>query len=138
MFDLHPRLAADTLPVVELGLSRLLLMNDRAFPWLVLVPRRDGASELVDLSPEDQMQLLREIAAASHALRRVVRPDKLNIGMLGNLVAQLHVHVVGRFRQDRAWPGPVWGSGPAVPYDEAASGHLVGRIRAALPQESTS
>ncbi|MCW5729289.1 MAG: HIT family protein [Alphaproteobacteria bacterium] len=138
MFDLHPRLAADTLPVTELRLSRLLLMNDRTFPWLILVPRRNGVTELIDLAAEEQVQLMEEISNASRALREVARPDKLNIGMLGNLVPQLHVHVVGRFREDRAWPGPVWGSGAAVPYEAQAAGRFIGRIRASLGGEHAS
>ncbi|MCW5753042.1 MAG: HIT family protein [Alphaproteobacteria bacterium] len=138
MFDLHPRLAADALPVTELRLSRLLLMNDRSFPWLILVPRRNGVTELTDLAAEDQVQLMGEISDACRALREVARPDKLNIGMLGNLVPQLHVHVVGRFRQDRAWPGPVWGSGPAVSYEAVSAGQFIDRIRASMGGEHAS
>jgi diadenosine tetraphosphate (Ap4A) HIT family hydrolase len=128
-FALDPQLAADTVPVISLGLSDLRLMNDRRFPWLLLVPRRAGASEIIDLSPADRAALMEEIAAASGALRLATNCDKLNIGALGNKVRQLHVHVVARFAGDAAWPGPVWSAGAAVGYDGAVRDRLVGAIR---------
>lgn len=110
-FALDPRLAADTLPVGDLPLSRVLLMDDARFPWLVLVPRRAGLVELGDLPREERIVLLDEIDLVAAALRALVAPDKLNVAALGNVVAQLHVHVVARFRCDAAWPRPVWGVG---------------------------
>lgn len=118
-FALHPRLAADTAEVGRLALSRVLLMNDARVPWLVLVPERPGVTELHGLSQAERGLLVEEIAAASRVLERLYGPHKLNVGALGNLVPQLHVHVVARFRDDAAWPGPIWGSGAAIPYDAA-------------------
>jgi diadenosine tetraphosphate (Ap4A) HIT family hydrolase len=133
MFRLDPRLAADTLPVGSLKLSRVRLMNDARFPWLVLVPARAGLQELTDLAPADRARLMEEIAAASRALRAVARPDKINVGALGNIVAQLHVHVVARRRGDAAWPGPVWGAGTPEPYGDDDRVRLLDALNAALP-----
>ena len=91
-------------------------MNDRRFPWLILVPERESVREIYELSAGDRAVLIEEITRASDALMRLVRPDKLNVGALGNVVPQLHIHIVARFAADSAWPGPVWGSGAAVPY----------------------
>ena len=115
-FTLHQRLQEDTIEIVRLELSRVLLMNDSSFPWLVLVPEREGVQEVYELSTEDRSVLIEEIAAASEIIQQLYSPDKINIGALGNLVPQLHIHVIGRFRTDRAWPGPVWGTGTARPY----------------------
>jgi diadenosine tetraphosphate (Ap4A) HIT family hydrolase len=115
-FQLMTRLAADTFPIADWKLSRVLLMNDRRYPWVVLVPRRAGAVELFDLSEADRIVLMEEIAEASTRLKGDAA--KINVGALGNLVPQLHVHVVARNPGDPAWPGPVWGHSPAVPYDE--------------------
>jgi diadenosine tetraphosphate (Ap4A) HIT family hydrolase len=123
MFMLHERLKADTLDVTKLSLSQVLLMNDRSFPWLILVPERENIRELCDLDEKDRSALIEEIALASRVISHLYKPDKINVGALGNLVPQLHVHVIGRFASDRAWPGPVWGSGSAQPYadDERAA-----------------
>ena len=116
-FALHPRLAADTSFVTDWPLCRVLLMEDARYFWLVLVPRRDGVTEITDLSAEDRAILMEETARAG----RIFKGDgKLNIGALGNLVPQLHLHVLSRHPGDPAWPGPVWGHSPAVPYDDAA------------------
>lgn len=131
-FALDPQLAADSVAVAELGLSDLRLMNDARFPWLLLVPRREGAVEMIDLEKPDRAALFEEINAASAALRAATRCDKLNVAALGNQVKQLHVHVIGRFDGDPAWPGPVWGAGPAVPYAAEARNTLIDKIRSAL------
>lgn len=110
-FALDPRLRGDTHAVSELALSTLLLMDDARFPWLILVPRVVGARELIDLGDRDQHRLLDEIAHVSRVLGRICQPDKLNVAALGNVVAQLHVHVIARFATDAAWPRPVWGIG---------------------------
>jgi len=115
-FALDPRLEADSLPVTDLSLSAVRLMRDANYPWLILVPRRPAAAELLDLAPEDRHLLMDEICRVSHALRSAVQCDKLNIGALGNIVRQLHVHVVARRRTDPAWPGPIWGAAPRRPY----------------------
>lgn len=115
-WQLHPQLEADTHFVTSLGLSELRLMDDAQYPWLILVPRIAGATEIVDLDEAQQAQLMREIAQASHALRSLLDPHKLNVAALGNVVSQLHVHVVARFRGDAAWPRPVWGAVPPRAY----------------------
>lgn len=132
MFELHPRLAADTVEVCRLPLSRVLLMDDARFPWLILVPERTGARELHRLDPADRARLMDEIVRASTALEALFSPDKLNVGALGNLVPQLHVHVVARRVGDAAWPGPVWGSGSREPYAADAREDLRTRLAAAL------
>ncbi|MGH8216728.1 MAG: HIT domain-containing protein [Rhodanobacteraceae bacterium] len=131
-FELDPRLADDTVFVADWQLCRALLMDDARFPWLILVPRRSGAVELDDLDENDRMQLMREIHRAMKILRAVAACDKLNIGALGNLVRQLHVHVVARRKDDAAWPGPVWGHGPAQRYSPEACDALAARFRSAL------
>ena len=110
-WSLHPQLAADTVPVCDLALSRLLAMNDANFPWLILVPRRAGVSEIIDLGDE-QALLMNELALVSRALKDETRCDKLNVAAIGNVVPQLHIHVVARRKDDAAWPKPVWGAVP--------------------------
>lgn len=131
-FTLHPTLARDTVEVTRLPLCRVLLMKDRRFPWLILVPERDSVRDLDELPPADRAVLIEEIAMASGALRQLFQPDKLNVGALGNIVPQLHVHVVARFQTDAAWPGPVWGSGAAEPYMESDLEETRGRVASAL------
>jgi diadenosine tetraphosphate (Ap4A) HIT family hydrolase len=126
-FALDPRLRADTIPIGDLALSTILLMNDARFPWFVLVPRRAGASEVTDLAEEDAAALMGEIRVATRVMLELSRPDKVNLGALGNMVSQLHVHVVGRFRSDPAWPGPVWGFGTRTPYPDHAAAALLER-----------
>lgn len=128
-FALDARLAADSTPVIDLPLCSVRLMNDARFPWLLLVPRRADMSEIHDLEEGDQEQLWREIRSATRALRAVAPCDKLNIGALGNIVRQLHVHVVARVVGDAAWPGPVWGSGVAQPYEAERLGVQVSEVR---------
>jgi diadenosine tetraphosphate (Ap4A) HIT family hydrolase len=131
-FLLDPRLDADTIPLGRLSLSRVLLMNDARYPWLILVPERPGLAEIIDLGEPDRRTLMDEVAAASQALKALYGPDKLNVGALGNRVRQLHVHVLARFESDAAWPGPVWGVGEAQPYPPHMAGVMADRIRAAL------
>lgn len=131
-FALYPQLAADTHDLGKLGLSQALLMNDASFPWLILVPRRPDLREIVDLEASERAALMDEIVLASDALRAVYRPDKLNVAALGNMVAQLHVHVIARFTGDAAWPAPVWGAAPPRPYaPDELSLHMT-RLHAAL------
>lgn len=132
LFALDPRLAADSVPVAQLALCELRLMDDARFPWLLVVPRLRGMAEVSDLSLADQARLWREVNEAGSALKACAPGDKLNIGALGNIVRQLHVHVVMRREGDAAWPGPVWGSGTAQPYDEGARQALVDAIRRRL------
>jgi diadenosine tetraphosphate (Ap4A) HIT family hydrolase len=133
---LHPTLARDTVQIARLRLCRVLLMKDRRFPWLILVPERESVREIYELSAADRAVLIEEIAAVSEALARLFRPDKLNVGALGNVVPQLHVHVVARFTTDPAWPGPVWGSGAAVPYEESELEEIGRRLASALAGHS--
>jgi len=129
---LDPRLAADTLPIGDLALSSVRLMNDARYPWLILVPRRAEATEIVELDRADRAVLMEEIALASEALRALPGADKINVGALGNVVRQLHVHVVARRVGDEAWPGPVWGAGVARRYEAEAAAALVEKLRRAL------
>ena len=126
-FQLDSRLDADTIPVGDLALSSVLLLNDARFPWFVLVPRIAGLSELTDLSEEQSAQLMQEIRIATKVMLALSQPDKVNVGALGNIVTQLHVHVIGRFRSDPAWPGPVWGHGSRTPYPDHAASALIER-----------
>lgn len=128
-FALDPRLSSDTAPVGDLALCSVLLMDDARFPWLILVPRRPGSSELTDLSAEESGTLMQEIRIAAGVMQALAKPDKINVAALGNIVAQLHVHVIGRYRSDPAWPGPVWGHGTRMPYPAHARTHLIERAR---------
>jgi diadenosine tetraphosphate (Ap4A) HIT family hydrolase len=116
MFKLHPRLAQDCIPLGRFPLCRLLLMNERRYPWFILVPERAGVGEIFQLSEADQIQWLRESSELSRTLAELFRPDKLNIAAIGNLVPQLHVHHVARYRNDPAWPAPVWGKSEPLAY----------------------
>jgi diadenosine tetraphosphate (Ap4A) HIT family hydrolase len=129
-FTLDPRLAADTVEVGDLALCRVLLMDDARFPWLILVPRRPEVSEITALSEADADGLWREVRIAARVMQALSNPDKINVGALGNVVAQLHVHVVGRFRSDPAWPGPVWGFETRKPYPPHARAQLLERAGA--------
>jgi diadenosine tetraphosphate (Ap4A) HIT family hydrolase len=116
-FTLDPRLETGSALIADLTLCQARLQDDRRWPWLVLTPRRPGLREIEDLGEADRALLLAEVVAAGRALRSVSpQIAKLNIGALGNIVPQLHVHVVGRWPGDPAWPGPVWGHGQAEPY----------------------
>ena len=134
-WSLHPQLHADTVPVCDLALSRLLAMNDANYPWLILVPRRVGASEIIDLGAEQSL-LMDELALVSRALKNETRCDKLNVAAIGNMVPQLHIHVVARRKDDAAWPKPVWGAVPRLAYDADVLERFVtairGRIAASL------
>jgi len=128
-FELDPRLARDTLPVMPLGLCELRLMNDSRWPWLILVPRREAITEIHDLPPLDQTMLTFETALVAKLLKETVGADKMNIGALGNIVSMLHVHVIARNAGDVGWPGAVWGVGTAVPYTAEAADDLVRPLR---------
>jgi diadenosine tetraphosphate (Ap4A) HIT family hydrolase len=127
-WSLHPQLHADTVPVRDLALSRLLAMNDANFPWLILVPRRVGVSEIIDLGDE-QALLMNEISLVSRALKEETRCDKLNVAAIGNMVPQLHIHIVARRKDDAAWPKPVWGAVPRRVYEADAMERFVAAIR---------
>ncbi|WP_298818754.1 HIT family protein [uncultured Roseibium sp.] len=131
-FAINPRLEGDSYFVEDLPLSQLRLMKDANYPWLMLVPRGADLVELIDLSAEDQQQLMREIAMTSMTLRVATDCEKLNVGALGNQVSQLHIHVIARFRADPAWPGPVWGAVPSIAYEPEKADGLIADLRRAL------
>lgn len=135
-FALDPRLAADTLEVGELTLCRVLLMNDSRFPWLILVPRRDALFEIHELSADERARLIEEAAFAGERLTALTGAKKINTAALGNMVSQLHVHVIARFEDDSAWPGSVWGVGKASPYTTEAAAARLAALRGALGLEA--
>ncbi len=129
---LDSRIEADSFAVADMPLCAVRLMRDANYPWLVLVPRRSGVSEILDLGAEDRTRLMAEIVAASEALRASVRCDKLNVAALGNMVPQLHVHVIARRTDDPAWPKPAWGAVPARSYAPGEAEALARLIAAKL------
>ena len=131
-FSLHPQLAADTTLVTDGPLSHVLLMNDARYPWLMLVPKRPDLVNFDDLSADDRKTLGDETATVSAVLKRRFDTQKTNVAMLGNMVPQLHCHVVARFTDDPAWPGPIWGVGEAQPYDEETGRDRLATLRADL------
>ncbi len=131
-FTLDPRLEADSRLLTVLGLCQLRLMNDARWPWLLLVPQRPGISEIFDLTPLDQTVLAFETALAGTALKRATACTKVNVGALGNLVRQLHLHLVARDEGDPGWPGPVWGLAGAETYGEEPRRALIEGVLGAL------
>jgi len=115
-FTLHERLKSDTIFVHDLPLCRVLLMNDSNYPWFILVPKRDGATEMFELIKEDRIQLEIEVSAIARAIKTNFCAKKINIATLGNIVPQLHIHIVARFENDPSWPKPVWGNPDLVQY----------------------
>lgn len=134
-FRIDPRLTRDAVTVADLPLSRVLLSDDARFLWLVAVPRRAGLVEMLDLGPDERARLRGEIDMLARAVRSLSPAAKLNIAALGNVVPQLHVHVIARHPGDAAWPGPVWGHGERVPYEADAAHELAARLRAALARD---
>jgi diadenosine tetraphosphate (Ap4A) HIT family hydrolase len=117
-FQLHPQLQKDCISIGKLTLCRLLLMNDNQFPWFILVPEVEGITEIYHLDKQQQSLLIEESSFFAERLTQIYKPNKLNIATIGNLVSQLHVHHVVRYRTDKAWPAPIWGKFPAIPYSE--------------------
>lgn len=131
-FSLHPRLAADTTVLGNLPLCQVLLSKEALGPWLILVPRKENLSEIHHLPEEEQFQLMRESSAVASLLEKDYQADKINVGALGNLVPQLHVHHIARFSSDIAWPGPVWGNTDGTQREEAVQQALAEELRAEL------
>ena len=131
-WSLDPQLARDTALVGELPLCQVRLIDDANYPWLLLIPRRRNVSEIIDLKEGDRAQLMREVARAADVLKEGTGCHKINVAALGNVVAQLHVHVIARFRSDPAWPKPVWGFAPPQPYDDHVRTKLIAAIRKQL------
>lgn len=128
-WSLHPQLEHDSVAVGELSLSHVRAMNNANYPWLILIPRHAGAVEIIDLEGEQQAELMDEIALLSHVLKDVTACGKLNVAAIGNVVPQLHVHIVARRHSDAIWPRPVWGTAPARAYEPAALEQFITRIR---------
>ena len=135
VFALDQRLQQDTLVIGDFPLCRLLLTNDSNYPWFILVPRIEGISEVFQLSVQDQQTLWQETTALAQWLNQGLDADKMNIGALGNVVSQLHVHVIVRKRDDAAWPAPVWGKHPAQPYTDEQVAGIRARLRELLPAD---
>jgi diadenosine tetraphosphate (Ap4A) HIT family hydrolase len=131
-WSLHPQLVADTVPVGDLSLSRLVAINDAIYPWLILVPRQAGAVEIADLAADDAMQLASEIVQVSDTLKKITGCDKINVAAIGNVVPQLHVHVVARWKADPLWPKPVWGNTTPRPADSAVFARFLAAVRERL------
>ena len=126
---LHPQFEKDCIVLGKFELCHLLLMNDRQYPWCILVPDRDDIKEIYELSDKDQIQLSRESALLAAGMMKLFAGDKMNIAALGNVVAQLHIHHIVRFETDPAWPAPVWGKLPAQAYDQAALAAIIQQLR---------
>nr|WP_178134231.1 HIT domain-containing protein [Pseudomonas umsongensis] len=135
VFTLDPRLQQDTLPIGDFPLCRLLLSNDSNYPWFILVPRRDDISEIFQLSVADQQQLWQETTSLSELLKDSFDADKLNVAALGNVVSQLHMHVIVRKREDAAWPAPIWGKISAKPYNAEQVAAIRERLRLVLTDD---
>ena len=131
-WELDPLLERDTAPVGDMPLSRVLLIKDATYPWLLLVPRRHLAVEITDLDMIEQAQLMSEIAHAGRVLKAHTGCDKINVAALGNVVSQLHVHIIARSRGDAAWPRPVWNVAPPRDYDKDALAKLLATLRQQL------
>lgn len=134
MFHLHPQLAQDGFELGSFPLCRLLLMNDSNYPWFILVPQRAGVQEIYQLAGADQQQLLRESSHLARVLAEAFSADKMNIAALGNVVPQLHVHHIVRYRSDAAWPAPVWGRVPPEPYTAAGVALVLERLRGVVQE----
>lgn len=135
MFVLDSRLEQDTLNLGDFPLCRLLLMNDANYPWFILVPRREEVSELFQLGSADQQALWREATSLAETLKDTFGADKMNVATLGNVVSQLHMHVIARRRDDTAWPAPVWGHKPAVPYSAAQVDAIKQKLKLVLTDD---
>ena len=126
---LHPQLEKDCVVIGQFPLCALLLMNDASYPWFILVPQRENITEIHQLSDEDQQQLMRESSQLAAVIEKEFNADKINIAALGNMVPQLHIHHIVRYKADPAWPAPVWGKHPAVLYSETEVEQLLNRMR---------
>jgi diadenosine tetraphosphate (Ap4A) HIT family hydrolase len=131
-FELHPRLAQDCFEIGRFELCRLLLMNDCQYPWYILIPEKSGVSELHHLNEEERRQFIGESCYLAENLATLYRADKMNVAAIGNIVTQLHIHHVVRYRHDKAWPQPVWGKFDAVPYTAEHLAGALGRLQKQL------
>lgn len=131
-FELHPQLAQDSVFVTKLSLCEVRLVNDANYPWVLLVPMREGVREIHRLSPDDSAMLMQEITLVADRLEALTGAEKMNVAALGNMVPQLHVHVIARFAADGVWPGPIWGVQEAVPYEKSRLDTFSEEIKTAL------
>lgn len=132
-FKLHTQLAKDTVKIGSTDMCLVLLAKDSRFPWIILVPHQEGLRELHDLSPFDQIQVMAEITHLTQALQLAFGAEKTNVAALGNMVPQLHIHIVMRNSDDAAWPGPIWGVGTAEPYTKAGLKETKAIVESCLP-----
>jgi len=132
MFELHPTLAADTVEICRLELCRVLLIRDKTYPWIILVPERPDLRDLDDLTDQDRILAMTEIDRVSKALKQLKQPYKINVAALGNMVEQLHIHIIARFQEDKAWPGPVWGFASPSDYTDDERNQEVKHLKQAL------
>ena len=132
MFELHPQLAKDCIEVGDFPLSKVLLLNDSHYPWVVLVPRRENIDEIFQLSHEDQCQLLTESGTLSEAMATYFKADKMNVAALGNKVPQLHLHHIVRYKNDVSWPNPIWGAVAAKPYNKTELDDLIAILQSII------
>ena len=128
-WSLHRQLTEDTIDIGDLPLCRVLVIKDANYPWLLLVPRREGAVEIIDLDDVEQAQLMTETSRVARAVKEITKCDKLNIAALGNVVPQLHVHVIARRKNDAAWPRPVWGVVPPLAHDASEVQNFISALR---------
>lgn len=127
--QLDIRLESDSTFVIDLKLCQVRLSHNAAFPWILLIPKPKELIEIIDLDPSDQYLLMEEISRASHVMKSLFHPIKLNVGSLGNVVPQLHIHVAARYEKDPAWPNPIWNSGIRTTYDPSAKAERIAQLR---------
>ncbi len=137
LFEIDPQIGRDSRLICDLTLSQLRLLNDKRFPWLVLVPRVPNVTELFELDEGQSRQLLSEISHVSHTVKKLFAAEKMNVAAIGNKVRQLHVHIVARHATDISWPGVVWDKGPAEHYDQALYEQRCNSVETALQQSTT-
>jgi diadenosine tetraphosphate (Ap4A) HIT family hydrolase len=132
MMTIDPRLESSSSHVIDLNLCQVRLNNNAAFPWMLLIPQRESVTEIIDLNSSDQHQLIEEISLVSQIMKDLFQPTKLNVASLGNIVPQLHVHIIARFETDQAWPHPVWNSGVNKDYREHEKSERIGLLKNAF------
>lgn len=137
-FQLDPRLEFDASFILDLDLCQIRLSHNAAFPWIVLIPKRSKVSEMIDLSTQDQQLLMHEIILASKVMQQLFQPTKLNVANLGNVVPQLHIHIIARYDSDKAWPGPIWNAGISENYEAKAKAERIEQIRTAFKMVAQS
>lgn len=130
--QLDPRLESDSSPIIDLSLCQVRLHHNAAFPWIMLIPQQASLSEIIDLSSSDQLLLMQEIVLSCGIMRDLFNPTKLNVANLGNIVSQLHVHIVARYESDEAWPGPIWNRGITMDYSDDAKKERIEKLKKAF------